>query len=120
MSKPFVNVATVLALLAAAGMAGGVAGCVAGKTSIPTIEEMSAAGTLPKGSDLDALRRGRTISVTECVACHRLFLPNEYSPEEWRGIVKRMAIRASLNERQAVELELYLTISGGDRSRTDR
>jgi mono/diheme cytochrome c family protein len=101
----------ILALLATAGVVGGLSGCAAGKASIPTADALGAAGALPRGTDLDALRRGRAVLVTECAACHRLFLPHEYSPEQWRGIVKRMANRASLGKDQAADLELYLAVS---------
>jgi mono/diheme cytochrome c family protein len=109
MNKPFLRMTMVLALLAAAGVAGGLSGCAAGKASIPTADELGAAGALPRGTDLDALRRGRAVLVTECAACHRLFLPHEYSKEQWRGIVKRMAGRASLGGDQAADLEQYLS-----------
>jgi mono/diheme cytochrome c family protein len=99
----------VLALLAAAGVAGGLSGCATGKASLPTANALGAAGALPRGTDIDALRRGRAILVTECANCHRLFLPAEYSPEQWGGIVKRMANRASLGEDQAADLYLYLS-----------
>jgi len=99
-------------LVAVVALAAGVAGCAAGKASIPTAEDLYATGALPRGADLDALRRGRAILVTECAACHRLFLPEEYSPERWRGIVKRMAGRASLAEDQAADLLRYLSAAG--------
>ena len=108
MSKPFLRMTMVLALLAAAGVAGGLSGCATGKASLPTANALGAAGALPRGTDIDALRRGRAILVTECANCHRLFLPAEYSPEQWGGIVKRMANRASLGEDQAADLYLYL------------
>ena len=112
MSKPFLRMTRVLAFLAAAGVVGGITGCATGKTSIPTAEEMGAAGALPNGADADALRRGRAVLVTECAACHRLFRPEEYSPEQWRGIVARMARRASLTVDQAADLLLYLVAAG--------
>jgi mono/diheme cytochrome c family protein len=96
-------------LVAVLAFAAGIAGCAAGKASIPTAEDLYAAGALPRGADLDALRRGRAVLVTECATCHRLFLPGEYSPEQWRRIVKRMAVRASLGDDQAADLTLYLT-----------
>jgi len=111
MSKPFLRMSMVLALLAAAGVVGGLSGCATGKASLPTADALGAAGALPRGTDMDALQRGRAILVTECANCHRLFLPAEYSPEQWRGIVKRMANRASLGEDQAADLELYLAVS---------
>jgi cytochrome c5 len=98
-------------LVAVLALAAGIAGCAAGKASIPTAEDLYAAGAHPRGADMDALRRGRAVLVTECAACHRLFLPGEYSTGRWRGIVKRMAARASLSGDQAADLELYLTVS---------
>ncbi len=109
MSEPFLRMTMVLALLAAAGVAGGLSGCAAGKASIPTADALGAAGGLSGGTDAAALRRGRAVFVTECAACHRLFLPAEYSPEQWRGIVKRMSARASLSGDQAADLYLYLS-----------
>lgn len=109
MSKPFLRMTMVLALLAAAGAAGGISGCAAGKAAIPTAEELRAGAALPEGADLDALRRGRAIFVTECAACHKLFPPKAHSPEQWRPIVKRMAGRASLGGDQAADLLLYLS-----------
>jgi mono/diheme cytochrome c family protein len=97
------------ALLALVGGAAGLSGCAAGKASIPTADDLSAVGVLPKGADPEALQRGRAILVTECGVCHRLFLPAEYSPEQWGGIVKRMAARASLSGDQAADLLLYLS-----------
>lgn len=98
-------------LMAVLALAAGIAGCAAGKASIPTPEDLYAAGALPKGADVDALRRGRAVLVTECASCHRLFLPGEYSPEQWRGIVARMARRASLSGDQAADLNLYLSVA---------
>lgn len=95
-------------LAAVLAFAAGSAGCAAGKASIPTAEELYAAGGLPRGADMNALRRGRTILLTECTGCHRLFLPGEYSTEQWRGIVRRMAARASLARDQAEDLARYL------------
>lgn len=97
------------ALLVFAGGAVGLSGCAAGgKASIPTAETLGAAGGTSGGTDTAALRRGRAILVTECTTCHRLFLPAEYSPEQWGGIVKRMSPRASLTGEQAADLERYL------------
>lgn len=95
-------------LLAFAGGAFGLSGCAGGKASIPTAESLGAAGGPLGGTDTAALRRGRAILVTECATCHRLFLPAEYSSEQWGGIVQRMSPRASLSGEQAADLERYL------------
>lgn len=93
---------------AALGLSAGIAGCAGGRSAIPTAEELYAAGAVPAGADVDAVRRGRAVYVTECGACHRLHLPSEYAPEEWRTIAGRMAERASLGTGQAADLEAYL------------
>ncbi len=111
MKRSLRRVVIVGALLAFVGGAAGFSGCAAGKASIPTADELSSAGVLPKGADREALQRGRAILVTECATCHRLFLPAEYSPEQWGPIVKRMAARASLSGDQAADLELYITVT---------
>ncbi len=87
----------------------GIAGCAVGRTSVPTAEDLSVAGVLSGKTNVEAVRRGRVIFVTECGACHKLYLPGEYSPQEWRPIVKRMADRASLGTEQALDLDMYLT-----------
>ena len=102
------RVVITMALLAFVGGVIGLSGCAAGKASIPTADALGAAGGLSGETDVAALRRGRAIFVTECATCHRLFLPAEYSPEQWGGIVKRMSARASLSGEQAADLERYL------------
>ncbi|MGE5189343.1 MAG: hypothetical protein ACM3NF_04745 [Gemmatimonadota bacterium] len=87
----------------------GIAGCAVGRTSVPTAEDLSVAGVLPGKTDIEAVRKGRVIFVTECGACHKLYPPGEYSPQEWTPIVTRMADRASLEAEQALDLEAYLT-----------
>lgn len=96
------------ALLAFAGGAVGLSGCAGGKASIPTAETLGAAGGASGETDTAALRKGRAILVTECTTCHRLFLPAEYSPEQWAEIVRRMSPRASLSGEQAGDLERYV------------
>lgn len=98
-----------MVVAAALSLAAAVAGCAGGKASVPTAEQLSAAGALPRGSDVDAVRRGRVVFVTECGACHRLYLPAEYAPQKWRTIATRMGIRASLGEEQIADLVEYLT-----------
>lgn len=100
--------------LAAVGAAGALwfAGC-AGGPIVPTPEQLAAAGAVPRDADMAALARGRAIYLTECGACHRLFAPGDYSPQEWTRIVGRMAPRASLDGRQAADLALYLSVASG-------
>jgi mono/diheme cytochrome c family protein len=107
MRNAFTIPSVFIALLAAGAIMTGGGGCAGGRTFLPAAEELAAGGALSSG--VDALRRGRSVYVTECAACHRLFGPAEYSPEQWRGIVRRMAIRASIGDDQAGDLLAYLS-----------
>ncbi len=70
-------------------------------------EQLVERGAVTPGTDLEALRRGRALAVTECTGCHRLYWPNEYSPKEWPGIVRKMGARSSLSDSQTRDLESY-------------
>lgn len=103
-------------LLAAVAGAGALclSGC-GGRMVIPTVEDLVAARAVPRDADLAALARGRALYVTECAACHRLFPPGDYSPQEWTRIIGRMAPRASLDGQQAADLERYLSAASKGR-----
>ena len=70
-------------------------------------EQLIERGVVAPGTDLEALRRGRALAVTECTGCHRLYWPNEYLPKEWPGIVRKMSARSSLSDSQTRDLESY-------------
>jgi hypothetical protein len=70
-------------------------------------EQLIERGVVTPGADLESLRRGRALAVTECTGCHRLYWPNEYSPKEWTGIVRKMGARSSLSDSQMRDLESY-------------
>jgi len=78
MKHPFLRMVIVAVSMSSAIAMAGFSGCAATRASLPTAEELSAGGSPPGGANSDALRRGRAIFVTECAACHRLFLPGEY------------------------------------------
>jgi len=93
-----------------------ISGCAGGRATIPTADDLYAAGAIPTGINVAAVRKGRTVFVTECGSCHRLYLPSEYTPEEWLDIAGRMSMRASLGAEQEEDLKSYLTAA----SRADR
>ena len=108
MRKPFLFWGTGVALAVAGIFASGLGGCAGAPLRLPTAEELAPAVAGRQAGDVEALRRGRATYVTECAACHRLYAPAEYAPEQWREIVARMARRSSLPGDQAAELLLYL------------
>src|SRR5512143_4213094 len=101
-----------VALLVAGSLAAGLSACASAPLRLPTAEELVPAAAVRQTGDVEALRRGRAVYVTECAACHRLYNPADYTPEQWREIVARMARRASLPGDQAADLLLYLSAAG--------
>ena len=77
--------------------------------SLPTPEQLAASGDIPKGLDTDALKRGRALAMTECVGCHRLFYPGEYSPEEWKRIIQKKVKRLPFGKEQIEDISFYYT-----------
>lgn len=53
------------------------------------------------------LKKGRILAITECAECHRYYSPEEYTPEEWYGIIRDKAQRLSLGSDQIDALDLY-------------
>ena len=58
--------------------------------------------------DVGSLRRGMVISQTECVDCHRIYWPAEFSADRWQGIARKMGRRAGLDRRQVEDMRFYL------------
>lgn len=61
--------------------------------------------------DVGSLRRGMVISQTECVACHRIYWPVEFSADRWQGIARKMGRRAGLDRHQVADLTFYLQVA---------
>lgn len=98
-------------ILVILGMTIGFVGWVGCATSsnlrLPTAERLSLSGVVTDGVSVESLERGRIIAVTECASCHRHYQPGDYSPSEWRSLVRRMAKRSSLSRDQTTDLEHY-------------
>lgn len=86
-------------------------GCVTIDRSLPTAETLLTYDTVPKNVDTKALNRGRALAVTQCSSCHRFFFPEEYSPDEWRVIIRNMAKRMLLNQKQLEAIDLYFHVA---------
>ncbi len=81
--------------------------CASYSQRLPLAEELLEKGAGDADRNLESMRRGRALAVTECTSCHRFFWPDEYPPEAWRGIISTMATRLSLTERQAEDVQQY-------------
>ena len=74
-----------------------VSGCPGPAGSVLMREQLRQYGIPDK--DIKAFQKGKELAVMECATCHRFFLPREYSPEEWVGIIRNQAKRLSLYHR---------------------
>jgi cytochrome c2 len=46
---------------------------------------------------MDDVSEGSQLFETNCVRCHKLKNPSDYSAEEWKEIVPRMAVKAKID-----------------------
>ena len=79
-------------------------GCTA-LQRMPVADEVVPHG---EGTDLDTLRLGRAIVVTECVGCHRTYWPGEFSARQWGDIAQNMSNRVGLTTPQTQAVRNYL------------
>lgn len=107
------NITTPAGIVAGAAVAviAILSGCMTPSGSMPMAEELAGPAAMLANSDLDGLRRGRVLAITECAKCHRQYWPNEYAPESWPSIVRDMGARASMNQGQVGDLEKYFVVA---------
>ena len=61
-------------------------------------------------SDTASLAHGRNLYVARCAGCHVLYRPDGYDDDAWRKWVRKMQVKAKLDEGQA-ELVLRYVLS---------
>lgn len=54
------------------------------------------------------LAQGRAYFLRECGQCHRIFRPEERTPDAWQPILARKAARVSLTKAQYEKLSAYV------------
>lgn len=81
------------------------AGCTAAKAPSPPASEPLATG---QGANPADLVPGRAYFLRECRSCHRIFMPEERSPAEWRAILGRKSAKVSLTAAQFEKLTAYV------------
>ncbi len=50
-----------------------------------------------EATPMDEVTEGSQLFETNCVRCHKLKNPSDYSAEEWKEIVPRMAVKAKID-----------------------
>lgn len=87
------------------------AGCAGPSGSLLMRKQLKQYGVADQ--DIPAFQRGKELAAMECAGCHRFFLPREYSPEEWEGIIRNQAKRLSLDKQQIADIKLYFQVASG-------
>ena len=61
-----------------------------------------------KNAYADDLSKGKSIYLTKCSKCHRLYDPKSYENEAWTGWMVKMKKKARLNDDQYERILKYL------------
>lgn len=85
----------------------------AAKSTAPTAEVKPTPATSTAGPTVMTaeLAEGKNLYDNNCAKCHRLYKPEEFSKEEWKPIVTRMAKKAHLDDLQGQKIYNYLTMN---------
>ena len=59
-------------------------------------------------TSLDTLVMGRKLYVAKCSTCHSLYLPQQYSKENWTKILNDMQERSNMTDQQKETMSIYL------------
>lgn len=74
----------------------------------PTNADVARATVARPATTLADLDRGRSIYLSRCGGCHRLYAPSDRAPEAWPSAVDEMAERARLDADQRELVTLFL------------
>jgi cytochrome c5 len=58
---------------------------------------------------LEQLKEGKTLYTTSCNRCHALYMPKNFTREQWTKNLNRMAPKAKITETQKAAIYSYLT-----------
>jgi len=61
------------------------------------------------GSNLEELKKGRTLYIDHCGSCHSLHLPVELSHEAWESQLDEMQKKAKISDRDKALILQFLT-----------
>jgi mono/diheme cytochrome c family protein len=70
---------------------------------VPTVADVTATSTL---ADLE---QGRTFYLNNCGSCHSLYLPESYTPAQWRSILPGMTSQTPLTAAEIQLLTKYVS-----------
>ncbi len=68
----------------------------------PSITDITANATLQE------LQQGRELYISYCNRCHGFYLPESYTPTEWKNIMTSMGPKANLSSSDSLLVTKYL------------
>lgn len=78
----------------------------------PDTSNVERARSLKSSVTLQELHEGYRAYRAKCGGCHGLYLPSEYTAEQWSSHVSRMARKSRLVEGEEQMIILYLSSAG--------
>ena len=70
---------------------------------IPSETDVTATATLVD------LQKGRELYIQNCVQCHNLPSPDDYSPMNWNSVLTKMVPKTNLTDAQTLLVKKYVT-----------
>ena len=74
-----------------------------GSLYTPTSADVTANATLAE------LQQGRTLYSNNCGSCHGLYMPEDYTPAQWKSVLSGMAPRTSMSASQVLLVTKYVS-----------
>ncbi len=96
MNRPTTIIVLLLTAAGCAALAGG---------TVPSAQQVAASSEM----NLDSLLNGRALYQRECMACHRQYFPEEYSPRAWESIIPQMSDRVGRSAADTHDVMLFVT-----------
>ena len=75
-----------------------------GTLYVPTSANVTANATLAE------LQQGRTLYMNNCGSCHQLYMPESYSPVQWKSVLNSMAPRTGMSASQILLVTKYVSM----------
>lgn len=68
----------------------------------PTSADVTASATLAE------LQQGRELYINNCGACHNYYLPESYTPTQWKGFISTMGPRTNMSSSETLLVTKYV------------
>lgn len=63
---------------------------------------------IKKNVSLETLIQGRNLYINKCASCHNLYLPSQYTKQQWIPILIKMQVKAKLTDSQIKLIGSYI------------